>query len=349
MKRTSLLVFIVTALLPLTAGAAGKIKVVVTISSYASIVKAVGGNKVSVFPIVKGYQDPHIVRPKPSLAVKLAKADLFVSTGLDLELWAPTIVDMSGNTRIRSGQEGYVKASAGLSIMERPKSLDRSMGDVHIFGNPHVHTSPINGKVIAENIYLGLSKIRPNLEGFFKANLRRFKGRIDRKLFGRKLLRILGGRILTRLARKGRLVSFLKRRTYKGKPMLAYLGGWMKKALPLRGRKLITYHPNWIYFTDLVGLEVLDFMEPKPGIPPSPRHVKKVVDKMLKHKARVILAANYFNVAKVRMVADKVGAIPVITSLAVGGEPRMRTFCDQFEIWIELLLKAFRKADGQNS
>jgi zinc/manganese transport system substrate-binding protein len=337
------------ALLPRGATAEKKLSVVCTISSYAPIAQFIGGDKVEVFHIVDGRQDPHIVRPKPSLAMKLAEADLFVSTGLDLELWAPSLVDLSGNPRIRSGQEGYVKASAGIRILERPKSLDRSLGDIHVYGNPHIHTSPLNGKVIAENIYVGLSRVRPQDADYFRANLRRFKATVDRKLFGAKLVRILGGKLLTQLASKGRLLPFLQKRQYRGKPLLEYLGGWMKKALPLRGRKIITFHPNWIYFTELFGLEVVAFMEPKPGIPPSPRHVKKVIDLMKRENIKVILAANYFDIGKVHLVAEKVGAVPVIVGLAVGGEEGMNTFFDQFDIWIGKLVAAFAAVDSKGS
>jgi len=346
MVALALLAVLVAA--PRVARAEKKIVVVVTSSAYHSITRYIGGDKVDVSYIIKGYQDPHIVRPKPSLAVRLSKADVFVATGLDLEMWAPSLVNMSNNPKIRSGQKGYVSASEGIKIIEKPITISRAEGDVHIFGNPHIHTSPLNGKVIAENICVGLKKAAPQHAALFKRNLRRFKAEVDRRTFGPKLVKMLGGKVLTRLAQKGKLVAFLKRKTYKGDKLIKHLGGWMKKALPLRGRKVVSYHKNWGYFVDLVGMEVVDYMEPKPGIPPTPRHLASVITRMRKMKIKVLLASNYFDVGKVRRVANKVNATPVIMALAPGGEKGMDTFFDQFDIWISRLVKAFAAADRRS-
>ena len=325
---------------------ADKLKVVVTSSAYQTIAEYLGGDKVEVSHIVNGSQDPHIVRPKPSLAVLLSKADVFVATGMDLEMWAPSLVDMSNNPRIRSGQKGYVSASAGISIDETPVTVSRAEGDVHIYGNPHIHTSPLNGKVIAENICTGLKKNAPEHAAYFEKNLERFKDESDKRTYGAELVDMVGGKTLTKLAERGKLISFLESKSYKGKPLIEYLGGWMKKALPLRGKKLVSYHKNWSYFTNLFGLEIVEYMEPKPGIPPTPGHVAAVIDKMKKENVKVMFAANYFDVGKVRTVASRVNAIPVIVALAPGGEKGMDSFFDQFDIWIGRLLEAFDKVKG---
>ena len=320
--------------------AAERLNVVVTSSAYASIAEYIGGNKVAVSYIVRGNQDPHIVRPKPSLAVKLSKANLFVATGMDLEMWAPSLVNMSNNPHIRSGQKGYVSASAGLKIMETPVTVSRAEGDVHIYGNPHVHTSPLNGKVIAENICTGLKKNAPAHASYFEANLERFKKEIDDRTFGPELVKMVGGKTLSKLAERGKLIPFLEKKEYKGKKLIAYLGGWMKKSLAIRGLKIVAYHKNWSYFTALFGLEIVDYMEPKPGIPPTPGHVSSVIEKMKKNNIKVMLAANYFDVGKVRSVAKRVDASPVVVALAPGGEKGMNDFFDQFDIWLDRLVKA---------
>jgi ABC-type Zn uptake system ZnuABC Zn-binding protein ZnuA len=322
---------------------AKKLRVITTISSYAPIAAYIGGNKVEVSHIIKGYQDPHIVRPKPSLALELSKADVLVATGLDLEAWLPALMDASGNSKIMSGQPGYVAASSGLQIQEKPASLDRSEGDVHVFGNPHIHTSPLNGKIIAENITVGLSKVAPEDTAFFQANLKKFKEETDRRLFGEPLIRILGSKTLCALAEKGRLHTFLEEKKYQGKPLISLLGGWMKQGLPLRGEKVVTYHKNWGYFTNLMGIEVVGYMEPKPGIPPSPGHVIKLIEKIKRERIRLMLAANYFDSAKVKLTAEKAGATPVIMALSAGGEPGMNTFFDQFDIWIRKLVSGLKQ------
>jgi len=321
---------------------AAKLKVVVTSSAYASIAKAVGGDRIEVTYIVRGNQDPHIVRPKPSHATTLAEADVFVATGMDLEMWAPALVDMSNNGNIRSGQKGYVSASAGLKIIETPVTVSRAEGDVHIYGNPHIHTSPLNGKVIAENICVGLKRNAPAGDAaYFDANLKKFKAEVDRRTFGPELVRMIGGRTLTKMAQSGSLIPFLEAKQYKGKPLIEYLGGWMGKAMPLRGKKLVAYHKNWSYFAQLFGLEIVEYMEPKPGIPPTPGHVARVINKMKKDDIEVLLASNYFDVGKVRSVAQRVNATPVIVALAPGGEPQIETFFDQFDVWIDRLNEAF--------
>jgi zinc/manganese transport system substrate-binding protein len=317
----------------------GKLKVVVSNSAYHSIAEYIGGDKVAVTHIVEGNQDPHIVRPKPSLAVLLRKADLYVTTGMDLEMWSPALVDMSGNANIRSGQKGYVSASAGITIIETPVTISRAEGDVHIYGNPHIHTSPLNGKVIAENICVGLKKIAPQHAAYFDANLKRFKNEVDERTFGAQLVKLLGGKTLTKLAENGRLIPFLEKKQYKGQPLLASLGGWMKAALPLRGKRIVAYHN----FSKLFGFEIAEYLEPKPGIPPTPGHISRVMEKMKTQHIRVMWAENYFDVAKVRKVARKVNAVPVIVALGPGGQPGMNDFFDMFDIWIRELNKAFHQ------
>ncbi len=326
--------------------AAAQLNVVVTCSSYEPIVEYIGGEHVEVSHLVEGYQDPHIVRPKPSLAQSLAKADLFVATGLDLEMWAAALVDQANNPALRSGESGYVSVSTGLTIGERPTSINRADGDVHVFGNPHIHTSPLNGKVIAENICVGLKRIDPDHAAEYDANLKRFKDEIDRRLFGEELVAILGGKTLTKMAHSGKLMEFLASQSYKDRPLTDYLGGWLKQAEPLRGTKVVAFHKNWGYFTDLFGIQIVDYMEPKPGIPPSPGHITNVVQTMQEQDIKVLLAATYFDVAKVERVADQTGAEAAVVALAVGGQEGMNTFFDQFDIWIESLLRAQQQAGG---
>jgi len=321
-----------------------KLKVVVTMSAYQPIAEYIGGDKVEISHIVEGNQNPHIVRPKPSLAVLLKQADVYVATGMDLEMWSPALVDMSGNPNIRSGQKGFVSASAGLKILETPITVSRAEGDVHIYGNPHIHTSPLNGKTIAENICVGLKRNAPAYSAYFDKNLARFKDEIDRRTFGAGLVRLLGGKTLTDLAQSGRLIPFLEKKQYKGKPLIELLGGWMKDALPLRGKKIVAYHKNITYFSQLFGFEIVDYLEPKPGIPPTPGHIASVIDKMRAMNIRVMWAENYFDVAQVRKVAEKVHAIPVIVALGPGGQPGMNNFFDMFDIWIRELNKAFKQA-----
>jgi len=123
----------------------------------------------------------------------------------------------------------------------------------------------------------------------------------------------------------------------------------MKTALPLRGKKIVAYHKNITYFSQLFGIEVVDYMEPKPGIPPTPGHIATVMKKMRAQHIRVMWAENYFDVGTVRKVAAKVDAIPVIVALGPGGQPGMDNLFDMFDIWIGELNKAFAQVQKNKS
>jgi ABC-type Zn uptake system ZnuABC Zn-binding protein ZnuA len=255
------------------------LSVVTTLPDYAVLARAVGGERVSVRSIVRGDQDAHFIRPKPSFATMVANADVLVATGLDLELWLPTVVNKAGNPRVRSGEPGFVATSHGMRLLEKPTKFSASEGHVHVYGNPHITTSPLLMKVAAANIAEGFIANDSAGADFYRANLRRFCDEIDRRLFGAELVKLLGGKTLTKLAEKGRLMSFLKKHSFgkPKRPLLDYLGGWMKKMLPLRGRALVTYHKNWVYFFEIFGLREAGTIEPKPGIPPSPKHPAHII------------------------------------------------------------------------
>ena len=342
--RQMLLALVVVILSPgAFAWASPPLKVVTTLPDYRFFSEAIGGDRISARAIVRGDQDAHFIRPKPSF-VKMARgADLLVSTGLDLELWLPTVVNKSGNTRIRSGQPGYVATSQGMTLLEKPKVLSRSEGGVHIYGNPHVNTSPINARIAARNIAIGLTKNDPAGREFYQANLSKLLGEIDARLFGRELVELLGGDTLCELTEKGTLIPFLEQRQLRGKPLIDYLGGWMKKMLPLRGKQIVTYHKNWVYFEHLFGLEVAGTVEPKAGIPPTPRHVTELVEQMRAHKIQIILASNYFDEQKIRTVADRVDAEAVIVPLYVGGKPGVEDYFQLVDCWVNGLLAAAQR------
>jgi ABC-type Zn uptake system ZnuABC Zn-binding protein ZnuA len=314
--------------------------VVATLPDYAFLAKVIGSDRVSVKAIVRGDQDAHFIRPKPSFAAALRKADVLVATGLDLELWIQTVIDSSGNGKIRSGQVGYVSAATRMSLLEKPKVISRAEGGVHIYGNPHVTCSPINMKVAASNIAMGLIKNDPAGKAVYLENLKKLHQQIDERLFGPRLVKMLGGDTLCSLAEQDKLIPFLQEQKFEGKPLIVHLGGWMKRMLPLRGTPIVTYHKNWIYLVKLLGLEEAGTVEPKPGIPPSPKHVTGLIRMMQQRNIGVILAANYFDKQKVKTVANRTGAKAVIVPLYVGGAKGVDDYFKLVDFWIEGLLKA---------
>lgn len=347
MKRLKISLITGLVLLLMQGAMAKKLNVITTLTDYANIAKYIGGDKIDVHAIVKGNQDAHFVRPKPSYAVMLSKADVFVSTGLDLELWVPTLEDRAANPHIRSGQPGFVAASDGVKLLDKPKVLSRSEGGLHIYGNPHIITSPVNFKVIARNIEIGLEKNDAANAGFYRANLKKFLHDIDTHLFGEKLIKMMGGKLLGKLAVNGQLIPFLQKKSFKGQKLISYLGGWMKKALPFRGRKLVSYHKNWVYFHALFGIKVVGTVEPKPGIPPSPKHVEELVTQMRKENVKVLMAANYFSEAKVNEICSKVGAVPVMVPMGVDGADDTENVFKLVDYWLDHLNKAYAQADAK--
>jgi len=338
--RTILLLLAAVPLATALPAAAAPLRVVTTLAPYAAIAREVGGDLAEVASIARGDEDGHFVKPKPSYALMLRDADLFVTTGLDLELWAPTLVDKSGNRKIRDGAAGYVNASQGVPLLEVPSSLSRSAGDVHVYGNPHLFTSPLNAKIVAANVAAGLKRVDPAHAAAYDANLARFRQRIDVATYGEELVALLGAERLDPLARDGTLVGFLRGQSYQGKPLLDRLGGWLGRGMAFRGGEIVTYHKNWIYLTDLLGLRVIDYVEPKPGIPPSARHVHELIEKMAGQEVHVLLAANYFSRTEIDAIAERTGATAVVVPLGpLNDGPR--TYFDLVEAWVGGLERAF--------
>lgn len=333
-----------SASLALAAAADAAVKVVATQETYASLAREIGGDRISAESIVPGAADAHFVKPKPSYAVMLRDADLFISTGLDLELWAPVLVNKAGNRKIADGAVGYVAAAHGVELLEKPTSLDRSAGDVHIYGNPHIQTSPINIAIVAGNIATGLCKVDPDGCDLYRTSLADFKDRLARRLYGDTLVEMIGVESLDALAQNGRLLGFLEERGQKDA-----IGGWLAEAMPFRGRTLVCYHKNWIYFTTLFGLNVMDYVEPKPGIPPTARHVAELIESIASQRVGVLLAANYFERSKPQLIADRTGILPVVVPMSVGGEPGVDSYFDLVDLWIGRLREAFARAYGSRT
>ncbi len=348
MKKSMLPFMILPVLLsPAGTDAAGNeppIRVVASLPTYASIAAEVGGDLVEVSHIAEVNQDAHFVSPKPSYSLMLREADLFVTTGLDLELWVPVVVDKSGNPSIREGQKGYVSVSRGVKMLQKPATgVTRAEGDVHLYGNPHIHTGPLNAVKIAENIMIGLKKISPGHTDTFGQRYEDFRDRIHRALFGDELVELFGGEKLARLLESGNFFSFLGdekiNRMAGGEPLTDRLGGWLAKAEPLRGTEIIAYHKNWIYFTTTFGVRIAGYVEPKPGIPPSARHVSSVIELIESRNIPAMLVAKYFEETTPKRIEERTGAKALFVTLDVGGEEGVDDYFSLIDFWLDSLLE----------
>lgn len=314
--------------------------VVTSFSDYAAIVKQIGGDLVEVEYLSHGDQDPHFVPPKPSLVLKLRKADLLVTTGLDLEMWMTTLQDKARNKNIMDGAKGYVTVYTGLELLQKPgTALSRTEGDIHIYGNPHIHTSPFNWKVISENILIGLQKVDPQNAAVYEANQQDFIKRVDVSMFGEPLVELIGGEQLEQLLKAGTLFEFLDK-DYEGEKLINKLGGWLAKAMPLRGKEVIAYHKNWAYFARDFGIRVAGYIEVKPGIPPTPKHVEQTINLIKNRGIDVLMVANYFEKRKPETISQKTGIRAVFLPLSVNGAERTEDNFKLVDHWIDELLKA---------
>ncbi|MGK7312085.1 MAG: metal ABC transporter substrate-binding protein [Candidatus Longimicrobiales bacterium M2_2A_002] len=328
---------------PDPAAAQDPVRVVATLPAYAEIAQAVGGDLVVTDAIADPAEDAHFVRPKPSFALRIRRADVFITTGLDLELWVPALLDKAGNADVMEGGRGYVTAYTGVDLLDIPEATDRSEGDIHIYGNPHLFTDPLNMVTVAENIATGLKRVAPQDADAFDAGVASFTDRIHRALYGDRLVELLEGPTLARLDRQGRLLTFLGEQEYEGQSLLELLGGWHAAAAPFRGEEIICYHKNWAYFENRFGVTCAEYVEAKPGIPPTPGHVGDLISLMRDQGIDVLLAANYFDGSQVRAVARRAGATPVIVPLQPGGTDEADSYFDTVSTWIESLAAAFEE------
>jgi zinc/manganese transport system substrate-binding protein len=298
MKRAVLL-----ASLLLVSGrpASAAVKVVSSIQDFASIADSVGGKRVETFSLSRGYQDPHFVEPKPSFILKLSRADLLIVAGLELEVgYLPPLLDQSRNAKIRPGSPGYLDASVGCDILERPTAVvTRAMGDVHPFGNPHYWLDPSNGRVIARAIAAKLTALDPAGAAEYQRNLAAFEA-----------------------------------------TLAAAEKKWEGMLEPYKGTELVTYHNSWPNFLKRFGLKAAGYVEPKPGVPPSPSHTVELINLMIARKIPVILMEPYFDERTPRSVATKTGAALLKFIPSVGGVPEARDYVALFEYDVKLLADA---------
>jgi ABC-type Zn uptake system ZnuABC Zn-binding protein ZnuA len=334
----------VTLLSAAGASADGALRIVTTTPDLAAIAKAVGGGAVTAQSIAVGYQNAHFVAGKPSYMMKARRADLFMRVGLDLEVaWERLVVDGSRNPRIRPGTEGYLDCSEGITPLEVPArqkmSELRAMGDVHPAGNPHYWLDPYNARIMARTIAQRLGELRPADAGRFRKGADAFVQEIDERMFGKALLAKLNVENLWALSRAGKLAMFLEKAKRSGD-----LGGWAARMAPHRGKRIVTYHKAWSYFTERFGLVVAGEMEPKPGIPPSPSHVARITRLVQDRHVAVILLQPFYSRRAPDLVASRTDARVVVCPGSVGGVEGVDDYFALIDTIVSSLDKAFQGA-----
>jgi zinc/manganese transport system substrate-binding protein len=304
MKRT-ILALALTLLAGHAFAAPAKLKVVTTTSDLASITREVGGNFVDVTAIARGYQDPHFVEPKPSFLLLLKNADLLEVVGMELEIgWLPPLIDQSRNPKIRPGTTGYLDVSRGAEILDRPTG-----GVDRSMGDVHPMGNPHYWLDPANAVRIAI-QVEKRLEQLQPGNAAYFQKRLnDFKL---------------------RMNEANKR--------------WTAMLAPFKGAKIVTYHNSWPNFMRRYGLDVVGYVEPKPGVPPSPSHLFRLISMMKEQKIKVIVMEPYFDHKTPQSVADRTGAQLVVLYPSVGGaKSGTDDYVQLFDTNIATLISALKK------
>ena len=301
---------IASAVLLLTAAAgitqaASKLNVMTATQDIASLAREVGGDLVNADSIAMGYQDPHFVEPKPSFLLKLQKADLLVVVGLQLEIgWLPPLITQSRNPKIQVGAPGYLDMSQSCHILEIPQ------GQVtRAMGDVHPLGNP--------HYWLNPDN-------------------------GRRMAKALADKFSS--IQPASAAQFAQRYADFDKRLAAAEKGWEAKMAPYRGRKVVTYHRSWPNFCEHFGLVVVDYVEPKPGIPPSPVHTLEVINTMKREGIKLILVEPYFDLRAPNKIAQDVGGQVAVLLPSVGGVKQVTDYFQLFDYDINLLVSLFEKA-----
>jgi zinc/manganese transport system substrate-binding protein len=294
--------------LPLSAAAQSRLNVVATTEDLGALAREVGGDKVTVTALAKGYQDPHFVDPKPSFILAVSRADLLIVVGRELEIgWLPPLLTSGRNAKVQPGGAGYLDASSNVKILDIPTGqLTRAMGDVHPQGNPHYWLEPGNGRRIAGVIRDKLSALMPANAAFFASRYQDFDQR---------------------------LAAAEKR--------------WDAAMAPYKGTKIVTYHRSWPNFTDRFGLNVMGYVEPKPGIPPSPSHTLELVEDMKAQGVKLIVVEPYFDPKTPQSIATQVGGRVLVLAPSVGGTKEATDYIQLFEYDVTTLAAALKQVTGK--
>ena len=293
---------ICTLVNPPASRADSKLRIMTATTDLAALAQEIGGEKVEVESVARGYQDPHFVEAKPSFLLKLRHADLLIVVGLELEIgWLPPLITQSTNPKIQVGAPGYFDASRFAKILEIPTGqVTRAEGDVHPLGNPHYWLDPENGLRIAKGIQNKLSEMRSSDAAYFAQRYDSFEQR-------------------------------LKQADEK----------WLAEMKPHAGRKVVTYHRSWPNFAEHFHLDVVGYVEPRPGIPPSPQHTVELIGQMKRDGVKLILVEPYFDLKTPNAIARDTGAQVVVLMPSVGGEKEITDYFKLFDYDIAKLKQAF--------
>jgi len=305
------------------------------------LVRHIGGDQGDVTVFAKGTEDPHFVEPKPSFVRVLNQADMYIQAGMDLELgWAPVLLQNASNPEVLPGARGYVDASTVIAPLEVPTGpIDRSRGDVHPAGNPHYLTDPLNGLKVAALIRDKLGELRSEQRRRFEQRYEAFRRQLGVAMVGETLATKYDFEKLALLYEHGRLGAFLQQQGDDGR-----LGGWLAMLAPYYGTKVVADHNAWPYFARRFGISIVGVMEPKPGIPPTTKHLGDLVNVMRAERVSTVLAVPYYDPRHAQFLAQNTGAQVVSMAHQVGARAGTDDYLDMIAYNVRQLVGAMRPA-----
>ena len=305
MRRFSvpiLLLLVTLGALAAPGRAADKVRVVATTTDLKALTEAVGGDLVEVDALARGTQNPHDLEVRPSLMVKVRRADLIVMNGLELDQWAEVVIQGANNPKLVPGAPGRVDASEGILVLEVPTTrVDRSMGDVHPVGNPHYTTDPGMAPAITANILNGLVRVAPQGRPAFEKNRQAFLAKLEQAE-----------------------------------------AGWAAAMAPLKGTKVVVDHSLWAYFLTRFGLVQAASIEERPGIPATPTHVAKVIQLIKDERIRAIMTLPWGDAKLAARIAEEGGAKVVPMAPGVGGAKGTSGYIDTVDYNVKMLAQALK-------
>lgn len=287
--------------LALAAPAYADLKVATSLTDLASVAQFVGGKHVTAQSLCPGFSDPHFVPAKPSLMKAIQHADVYISSGLELDGgWLPLVLPGSRNPKIQPGAKGFVDASQGVRVLEKPTgTVSRAAGDIHPLGNPHYYLDPKALEVVANHLAAVFSQLDAPNAAEYAANAKAFNARMETSL-----------------------------------------QKWEAEMAPYKGATIVPYHLNMIYFADRFGLKLFGTVEPKPGIPPNPKYIAQLAQNMKSSGVKVVEYQPYYNADAAKQVANRAGGVAIEIPTEAGGVKGTDDVFSKFDFIISSLSHA---------
>ncbi len=309
----TLLRIVLSILLLVQLSAEDRLRICASVPDLGSIARSIGGDLVEVTVFAKGGEDPHFVEPRPSFIKALSRADALIEIGMELEIgWLPAVIQQAGNQRVQPGSRGLITAGSAITPLGIPTGpVDRSQGDVHAAGNPHFLPDPLAGLAVARLLRDRFAELRPGSSAAFAAHYGAFANAIAEGLAGAPAVQALGCEAVLAGVEQGTIAEDL---ATSG----TALGGWIEALRPYAGMAAVADHDLWPYFAKRFGLRIVGFLEPKPGLPPTSRHLSAIAEQMSAQGVHLIITNPYFDRRHAETIAARTGATIVVLAHQVG-------------------------------